>query len=121
MAVIELDSDNFAATLAGSTIAVLDFWAPWCGPCRMFAPIFESTADEHPDVLFGKINTEEQEALAAHFNIRSIPTLMLVRENVLLYSQAGALAKQALNELITQAKALDMDKVRSELAAGEDN
>ena len=94
-------------------------WAPWCGPCRGFAPIFEASSEKHADVVFAKVNTDQEQELAQHFSIRSIPTLMLFREKVVLFSQAGALPASALDSVIEQAKALDMDKVRAEIAQSE--
>jgi thioredoxin len=117
MATVELTKENFEQTVNGNPIVIVDFWAPWCGPCRGFAPVFEKASDAHPDVVFGKINSDEQQELAAAFNIRSIPTLMVFREKVVLFQQAGALPGQALDQVLTQAKALDMAKVHAEIAA----
>jgi len=117
MATVELTKDNFEQTVNGNPIVIVDFWAPWCGPCRGFAPVFEKASETHPDVVFGKINSDEQQELAAAFNIRSIPTLMVFREKVLLLQQAGALPGQALEQVLTQAKTLDMTKVHAEIAA----
>lgn len=116
MATVELNKENFEAEVSSSDIAVLDFWAPWCGPCKMFGPIFEEVSEAEEGVLFGKINTEVEQELAAHFNIRSIPTLMVIRDNVVIFSQAGALPKQALEQVLAQAKALDMKQVHEEIA-----
>jgi thioredoxin len=117
MATMELTKDNFEATVNGNPIVIVDFWAPWCGPCRGFAPVFEKASESHPDVVFAKVNSDEQQELAGAFNIRSIPTLMLFREKVILFQQAGALPGQALDQVLTQAKSLDMAKVHAEIAA----
>ena len=117
MATIELTKDNFDQTINGDKTVIIDFWAPWCGPCRGFAPVFEKASEAHPDVVFAKINSDEQQELAAAFNIRSIPTLMVFREKVILFQQAGALPGQALEQVLTQAKSLDMAKVHAEVAA----
>lgn len=119
MSVIELNQDTFQAATEAEQPLIIDFWAPWCGPCRQFAPVFEAAAEQHPDVTFAKINTEEQQELAAALRIRSIPTLMVFRENVLLFQQAGALPAPQLEELITQVKAVDMQQVHAEIAAQE--
>ena len=116
MATVELTKDNFEQTVNGNPIVIVDFWAPWCGPCRGFAPVFEKASEAHPDVVFAKINSDEQQELAASFNIRSIPTLMVFREKVILFQQAGALPGQALEQVLTQAKSLDMAKVHAEIA-----
>jgi len=119
MSVIELTQDTFQEATQAEQPLIIDFWAPWCGPCRQFAPVFEAAAGEHPDVTFAKVNTEEQPELAAALRIRSIPTLMVFRENVLLFQQAGALASSQLQELLTQVKAVDMAQVHAEIAAQE--
>ncbi|HSG76876.1 MAG TPA: thioredoxin [Burkholderiales bacterium] len=116
MATVELTKDNFEKVITESPIVIVDFWAPWCGPCRGFAPIYEQAAESHADVVFGKINTDQEQELAGAFNIRSIPTLMVFREKVVLFQQAGALPASALEQVITQAKALDMAKVHQEIA-----
>ena len=103
-------------------MVIVDFWAPWCGPCRSFAPAYEAASEKYPDVVFAKVNTEEQQALAGHFQIRSIPTLMIFREKIIIFAQPGALPPAALEQVIVKAKALDMDEVRREIAkeqAGE--
>jgi thioredoxin len=116
MATVELTKDNFEKVVTESPMVIVDFWAPWCGPCRGFAPIYEQAAESHADVVFGKINTDQEQELAGAFNIRSIPTLMVFREKVVLFQQAGALPASALEQVITQAKALDMAKVHQEIA-----
>ena len=116
MATVDLTKDNFETTVNGHPIVIVDFWAPWCGPCRGFAPIFEKASESHPDVVFAKVNSDEQQELAGAFNIRSIPTLMVFREKVVLFQQAGALPGQALEQVLTQAKSLDMAKVHAEIA-----
>ena len=117
--VTELTLETFQDTIEKNDTVIVDFWAPWCGPCRSFAPTFEQTATEHPGIAFVKVNTEDQQELAGQFDIRSIPTLMVFREQILLYAQPGALPKSQLEELITQVKGLDMDQVRREIAAQE--
>jgi len=114
---MELTKENFEQTVAGNPMVIVDFWAPWCGPCRSFAPVFEKASEVHTDVVFAKVNSDEQQELAGAFNIRSIPTLMVFREQVVLFQQAGALPGQALDQVLTQAKALDMAKVHAEIAA----
>jgi thioredoxin len=117
--VVELDAAAFSARINGHPLAVVDFWAPWCAPCRAFAPVFAAAAARHPDLLFAKVNTEDEQAIAAHFGIRSIPTLMVFRDNIVVYAEAGALPQSALEEVIAAARALDMDAVRAEIAAQE--
>ena len=119
MSVIELTKETFEEAIQTDKPLIIDFWAPWCGPCRNFAPTFEDAADKHEDVIFAKINTEEQDELAAAMRIRSIPTLMVFRERVMLFNQAGALSAGQLEELITQVKALDMAQVHAEIAQQE--
>ena len=117
MAVQILTQANFNETVQSDKPVIIDFWAPWCAPCRMFAPIFEAAADKHPDILFAKVNTEEEQALASAFGIRSIPTLMVFREQIMLFQQAGALPANGLEQLIGQVRAVDMDEVRRQIEA----
>lgn len=116
MATVELTKDNFEAVVTGNPMVIVDFWAPWCGPCKGFAPTFEKASEQHADVVFAKVNTDDEQEIAAAFNIRSIPTLMVFRENVILYSEAGALPPAALENILGQAKALDMAEVHREIA-----
>ncbi|MGX1908403.1 thioredoxin family protein [Streptomyces phaeochromogenes] len=118
MPTTELTKDNFEETVTGSEIVLIDFWAAWCGPCRTFGPVYEKAAVRHPDIVFGKVDTEAQPELAGTFQISSIPTLMAVRDRTVLYSQPGALPPQALEELIGKIRAVDMDAVRRKAAAG---
>lgn len=115
MATRELTAQNFDAIINENPMVIVDFWAPWCGPCRGFAPVFEKASEAHADVVFAKVNTDEQQELAGSFNIRSIPTLMVFREKVILYQQAGAVPASTLEQILTQAKAIDMAKVRQEI------
>jgi thioredoxin 1 len=119
MATVELTAENFESTIDGADLALVDFWAAWCGPCRMFGPVFERVSEQHPDAVFGKVDTEAQQALAGSFGISSIPTLMIIRDNVIVYAQPGALPETALQELITKARELDMDEVRANIAKHE--
>ena len=112
MSVADLTAENFDSTITDNDIVVIDFWAPWCGPCRGFAPVFEQVAQETPDATFVKVNTDEEQALAGHFGIRSIPTLMIFREQVIVFQQAGALPKGALVDLLGQVRDLDMTEVK---------
>jgi len=116
MAVLELTQQNFEATVTGNKLVIIDFWAPWCGPCKSFAPVFEAASAQHPDVVFAKVNSDDEQALAGHFGIRSIPTIMLFREEIVVFMQSGALPASGLESVLTQAKALDMDQVRRDIA-----
>jgi len=116
MATLELNAENFQQTINENANLIIDFWAPWCAPCRGFAPTFEAASEKRTDIVFAKVNTEEQQEIAAAFNIRSIPTLMMFRDQIIIYSEAGALPASAFEQLIEQAMALDMDTVRADIA-----
>ena len=115
MATVELTKDTFEDTILSNDMVLVDFWAEWCGPCRFFAPVYEKASEENPDIVFAKVDTEAERELAAYFNIRSIPTLMIFRDKIGIFSQPGALPEAALTDLIDQAKALDMDEVRRQI------
>src|SRR4051812_28138102 len=115
MSTVSLTKDNFEQVVTGNDLVIIDFWAPWCGPCRAFAPTFDAASENHADVVFAKVNTDEEQEIAQAFSIRSIPTLMLFRETVVLFQEAGALPPSALEEVLAKAKALDMDDVRRQI------
>ena len=119
MAVIELNEENFESTITENDFVIVDFWAPWCGPCRSFAPTYEKVSEDYPDVVFAKVNTEDEQGIAAHFQIRSIPTLMIFREKVIIYSEAGALPESAFRELVAKAGELDMQEVHRQIAEAQ--
>ncbi|HEU4350774.1 MAG TPA: thioredoxin [Burkholderiales bacterium] len=121
MATVELTKENFEKTINENSMVVVDFWAPWCGPCRGFAPVYEKASEKHADVVFAKVNTEEQQQLAGEFGVMAIPTLVVFREKVILFKQAGALPGQALEQVITEAKALDMAKVHAQIEGQKQN
>jgi thioredoxin 1 len=119
MAVVELTKENFEQVVTANPTVIVDYWAPWCGPCRGFAPVFEKVSEMHPDVVFAKVNTDEEQEIAAHFQIRSIPTLMVFREQIIVFSQPGALPQGAFEQVVTKAKSLDMDEVRKQIDSQE--
>jgi len=115
VAVVELTKDNFEETVTNNDFVIVDFWAPWCGPCRSFAPTYEKVSEDHPDIVFAKVNTEDEQEIAGHFQIRSIPTLMIFREKVIIFSQAGALPESGFRELLQKAGELDMAEVHQQI------
>ncbi len=119
MATVALTKENFDQTIQDNETVFIDFWAEWCGPCRTFAPTYEAASEKHEDIVFAKVDTEDQQELAMQFGIRSIPTLMVFRDQIILYAQPGALPGNMLEDLIGQVKALDMDSVRAQIAAQE--
>jgi len=116
VATTELTAENFESVVEGGDLVLIDFWAAWCGPCRAFGPVFDRVSERHPDVVFGKVDTEAEPALAGGFGISSIPTLMIIRDKAVLFAQPGALPEQALEQLISQARDIDMDAVRAKIA-----
>ncbi len=115
MATVDITEETFEETINNNDIVIVDFWAEWCGPCKSFSPIYEEASEKHEDIVFGKIDTEEQQALGAHFQVRSIPTLMIFREQVVLFSQAGMLSGPQLDDVIAKVKEIDMKKVHEEV------
>ena len=116
MAVVELTKDTFEEVVTNNEFVIVDFWAPWCGPCRSFAPTYEKVSEDHPDIVFAKVNTEDEQEIAGHFQIRSIPTLMIFRDKIIIFSEAGALPESGFRALVEKAGELDMDEVRRQVA-----
>jgi len=116
MAVMELTKENFEQVVTSSGTVIVDYWAPWCGPCHGFAPVFERVGEVNPDVVFAKVNTDDEQEIAQHFQIRSIPTLMVFRDQIIVFSQPGALPQKALEQIVEKAKGLDMEEVRKQIA-----
>jgi thioredoxin len=116
MAVVELDKQSFEDAIKDNDFVIVDFWAPWCGPCRSFAPVYDKVSDDFGDIVFAKVNTENEQEIAAHFQIRSIPTLMIFREQIIIFSQPGALPESSFRDLLGKAKALDMAEVKRQIA-----
>ena len=119
MPVVELTKENFEKVVTGNSTVIVDYWAPWCGPCRGFAPVFERVAEKNPDIVFAKVNTDEEQEIAQHFQIRSIPTLMVFRDQIIVFSQPGALPQNAFEQVVQKSKELDMDEVRKQIAQQE--
>ena len=121
MATVNLTKDTFESTIVDNNMVLVDFWAEWCGPCKMFGPVYEKVSEQYPDAVFAKVDTEAEPELAQYFNVRSIPTLMIFRDQVGIFSQPGALPENALTDLVDQAQAIDMDEVRREIAEQPDH
>jgi len=119
VATIELNEESLEKTVVENDIVIIDFWAPWCGPCKSFGPIYEEVSEKYPDIVFAKVNTEAEQGIATHFQIRSIPTLMIFREQIVLFSQAGMLPASGLEEVINQVKNQDMEKVRADIETAQ--
>ena len=119
MSVVQLTKDNFEQVVTSNPTVIVDFWAPWCGPCKGFAPVFDRVAEANPDIVFAKVNTDDEQEIAAHFQIRSIPTLMVFRDQIIVFSQPGALPQNALEQVVSRAKDLDMNEVRAEMQKQE--
>jgi len=119
MAVVELTKDNFEQVVTSNGTVIVDYWAPWCGPCRGFAPVFEKVSEKNPDIVFAKVNTDEEQEIAQHFQIRSIPTLMVFRDQIIVFSQPGAMPQGAFEQVVEKAKALDMEEVKRQIASRE--
>jgi thioredoxin 1 len=117
VAVVELTKENFEETITNNAFVMVDFWAPWCGPCRSFAPTYDKVSNDHPEIVFAKVNTEEEQELAMHFQVRSIPTLMIFRDRIIIFSQPGALPESAFRDLVVKAGELNMDEVRAQIEA----
>ncbi len=115
MATVALSEANFNETIENNPIVIIDFWAPWCGPCKSFGPIYEKISDQYSDIVFGKVNTEEEQGLAGHFQIRSIPTTIILKENIAVFQQPGVIPEEGLKDIIKQVQELDMDMVRKEV------
>ena len=119
MPVVELTKDNFEQVVTSNGTVIVDYWAPWCGPCRGFAPVFEKVAEKNPDIVFAKVNTDDEQEIAQHFQIRSIPTLMVFRDQIIVFSQPGAMPQGAFEQVVEKTKALDMEEVRRQIASRE--